>query len=593
MSKINNKLTAESTRSALQISPEETLNQNGLSESIQTIFSNSKPHIKWTRSSYKTHRIYILLKNLKKTIKSFLINLSIIAQKSENIALTVLSKSDKNPKILTRDALNKLIKNEKRSNKNTILNLKQILVKNGYSSTISNLSFKKHSFKSVFLDGINFRSCTFNEVSFSNHNIKNTKFESCKAYNVSFSNSLLIDCAFKHCRMRETMFTNASLKNVKFSYSSLVCSSFEDANFNNSDFSECKLPGTHFLQATAKLSRFKSCFLTDTVFFGAHNQFQFIDSTGIGQMTRPIVAFLVDLESRGITTPKAFFHLGTKAKAIPIRIAMQAQKVDHQQLTEEVENALKDPLADSKQPVPQWLLEKIRQPNSQSQIIIEKANQLAKTVDGIYLPGGEDLPPSLYGEDEKTETNWGNDYRRSLLELGLIHYSASRGIPIMAICRGFQMVNIYYGARLDQHVQGQRGIQVFQPSDKTHKGLLYNPLKQPLKSTVFHHQAISLENKAPEHLETVTEYDGFIKAVEAGSGAARPLIGLQYHPEFLNAPTAHSLKREMIDTMLSIRMSEANNAYWKIFLDSMLAFRTKKKMSCLMHLLTEVKIDEA
>ena len=75
--------------------------------------------------------------------------------------------------------------------------------------------------------------------------------------------------------------------------------------------------------------------------------------------------------------------------------------------------------------------------------------------DALCLSGGEDMEPARYGAaiDPKTEAA---DPRRDALELALVAKARARDVPVLAICRGFQVVNVAYGGSLVQHVEGHR-----------------------------------------------------------------------------------------------------------------------------------------
>ena len=93
--------------------------------------------------------------------------------------------------------------------------------------------------------------------------------------------------------------------------------------------------------------------------------------------------------------------------------------------------------------------------------IFTKAESIAKHADSVVLPGGEEVSPRLYGEEKSKDTKWDGNYRRSLMELGLIHQYFNKGIPLMSICRGFQMTSVYFGAKLHQHIgREQVGVQI-------------------------------------------------------------------------------------------------------------------------------------
>jgi putative glutamine amidotransferase len=82
--------------------------------------------------------------------------------------------------------------------------------------------------------------------------------------------------------------------------------------------------------------------------------------------------------------------------------------------------------------------------------------ELLAGADGILLIGGGDLDPSTYGQDAHP-TSYGFNALRDELELEIARYALASGIPILAICRGCQVVNVAQGGTLHQHVSENPG----------------------------------------------------------------------------------------------------------------------------------------
>ena len=74
-----------------------------------------------------------------------------------------------------------------------------------------------------------------------------------------------------------------------------------------------------------------------------------------------------------------------------------------------------------------------------------------EAVDGLIFSGGSALDPELYGEEPHPETDgWVRE--RDDFELGLMQAALARDVPLLAICRGSQVLNIALGGGLEQHV---------------------------------------------------------------------------------------------------------------------------------------------
>ncbi|MCB1118446.1 MAG: gamma-glutamyl-gamma-aminobutyrate hydrolase family protein, partial [Chlamydiia bacterium] len=541
------------------------------------------------------------VKNEKRQIskKSYRIsNFAIIDKTIKRIIGFVLSLFGYNTKIRTSDTLKNDLYNDKRKKKtlseNKLLSmieksresnidLKEVLKSNGYSTVVENLEFSStFEISKVDFTGITFRNCKFERKVFTEATLKGVSFENCSFENVSFMNTTFDQVSFRHCDIFETMFTGAKLNQAFFLNSSLTACSFEDATLERAMFSHSSLQATHFLEASIKgRNAIKNCDLTDTVFFGTFEHFQ-VDkhSEETLKQTAPLSAILVDPESRGVSTPKAYMLMDQLAHIIPLRITLKAQKTTKEQVNREVEEALALTNPKTEEPIPQQLLKRVKEDRntySDCAKIIEKSEKILKEVDSIFLPGGEDVPPALYGEPVGEHTNWGGDYRRSILELSLIHHAFQKGIPLMAICRGYQMSSVYFGANLIQDISGQKGTQTFVLNrQQGHQGLYAQAMRRPLVGAVFHHQAVGVEGKPREHVEPSVIYDGMVKATELKYSGGVPMIQLQFHPEFYQATTAHSMGREWADGRLQLFMSDENRIFWDIFSASNKTRQSKK-----------------
>jgi putative glutamine amidotransferase len=80
-------------------------------------------------------------------------------------------------------------------------------------------------------------------------------------------------------------------------------------------------------------------------------------------------------------------------------------------------------------------------------------------VDGLVFSGGSDLDPDLYGAEAHPETG-GVIRERDDFELGLMRAALERDVPMLAICRGSQVLNVALGGDLEQHVPDRVGTDV-------------------------------------------------------------------------------------------------------------------------------------
>ena len=157
----------------------------------------------------------------------------------------------------------------------------------------------------------------------------------------------------------------------------------------------------------------------------------------------------------------------------------------------------------------------------------------------MLLTGGGDVAPEKYAAQQRPDTS-GIDARRDAVEIELVRLARRRGLPILAVCRGIQLLNVALGGTLIQDLPTadppRPGHMVRQSwnGDAHHVSvepdtLLYRVLGPEVTVNSLHHQAV--ETVASGLRVAAGAPDGVIEAVE-GSGT-RFLVGLQWHPEML------------------------------------------------------------
>jgi putative glutamine amidotransferase len=166
-------------------------------------------------------------------------------------------------------------------------------------------------------------------------------------------------------------------------------------------------------------------------------------------------------------------------------------------------------------------------------------------IDGLMLTGGEDVAPSRYGEQAHptvVEAEAGRDE----FEIGLINSARARQLPILAICRGVQMLNVACGGTLVQDIPSQLpgalahslpvppnlayslAHEVWVEKDSLLSKLMRERLADDTcEVNSRHHQAV--KTVGPGYRVSATAPDGVIEAIE--DPGARFCLGVQWHPE--------------------------------------------------------------
>jgi len=178
--------------------------------------------------------------------------------------------------------------------------------------------------------------------------------------------------------------------------------------------------------------------------------------------------------------------------------------------------------------------------------------------DGLVLTGGGDVEPELYGGAGHPAV-YGVHPDRDRSELAVARYAAEHKMPVLAICRGTQILNVALGGDLVADIPSQvdGGFEHFVTGNGAAKqahqsvqlaegcGLAQLFGTTSLKVNSLHHQAVS--TAAPGLRPVAWSDDGVIEAVEA-EDSSWPLLAVQWHPENLveTEPAARTLFDELI-----------------------------------------------
>jgi putative glutamine amidotransferase len=156
-------------------------------------------------------------------------------------------------------------------------------------------------------------------------------------------------------------------------------------------------------------------------------------------------------------------------------------------------------------------------------------------LDGIVLSGGADVDPALYGADAHPETDE-PQARRDRGELALLRAALERDLPMLAVCRGVQLLNVARGGDLVQHLPETLGSDVHKQTPGT---FVEHPVEVKegtrlasivgTRSEVTSHHHQGLGRLGDGLVETAWAEDGTLEAVEDPS--QRFTVGVQWHPE--------------------------------------------------------------
>lgn len=166
-------------------------------------------------------------------------------------------------------------------------------------------------------------------------------------------------------------------------------------------------------------------------------------------------------------------------------------------------------------------------------VLVETSGRLSlEGFDGLVLTGGGDIDPALYGEQPHEHTEE-PDRERDRIEIELLREALRLDLPVLAICRGMQLLNVFHGGTLHQHLEGHRKKSEDR-ADPVH-GVSID--KESLMARIArteswevnsrHHQAVG---RLGEGLRaTAHAPDGIVEAIERSD--KQFVLAVQWHPE--------------------------------------------------------------
>ena len=184
---------------------------------------------------------------------------------------------------------------------------------------------------------------------------------------------------------------------------------------------------------------------------------------------------------------------------------------------------------------------------------LEQAIETMLQCDGLLLSGGEDIHPRYYGQE--IDKKCGKIVEsRDAAEMKMLEAFLSTGKPILGICRGEQLMNVFFGGTLHQDIadvatschddypRKNRGNHEVSVTRGTKLAEIMG--QETFLANSLHHQAV--DKVAPALILAATSEDGIVEGVEH---PAHPFcIGVQWHPEHMSAYS--KLQRRIFDAFV-------------------------------------------
>ena len=169
---------------------------------------------------------------------------------------------------------------------------------------------------------------------------------------------------------------------------------------------------------------------------------------------------------------------------------------------------------------------------------VDSVSEAMGNIDGLMLAGGADVHPKHYGEDSDADCWYNEDLDD--LEIPILESALETNLPILAICRGMQVLNVSMGGSLIQHIDGHDTEQVEGDNRRSSYHRIFLSPGSKLSATVGsggfvrvnhrHHQGIAEAQKSDDLMASAWSMeDGLIEGLE--SPDHRWVLGVQFHPE--------------------------------------------------------------
>lgn len=168
------------------------------------------------------------------------------------------------------------------------------------------------------------------------------------------------------------------------------------------------------------------------------------------------------------------------------------------------------------------------------------AEEYADLADGLLLSGGKDVATELYHQEQKYDFVI-TDPQRDDLEWKLIKAFTDRKKPIFGICRGIQVLNVYFGGTLYQDIpdqlSGDHAKGVCHPATLKKDSILGGLFGESMEINSYHHQA--LDTLGNGLVATAWSDAGGRAIVEAIEHESLPIWSVQWHPERMTGPVTN------------------------------------------------------
>lgn len=160
---------------------------------------------------------------------------------------------------------------------------------------------------------------------------------------------------------------------------------------------------------------------------------------------------------------------------------------------------------------------------------IENLDEMATFCDALIIPGGYDIAPYFFNQTSQSNCIFYKDKTQDIRDFAILDAFVRKAKPILGICRGIQLINVYFHGSLHQDIDIEKHTKKHMHQIVVNQSSFLASC-MPATATVnsYHHQVIA---KLGNDLQAcATSQDGYIEAIEHKT---LPIIGVQWHPEIM------------------------------------------------------------
>ena len=166
-----------------------------------------------------------------------------------------------------------------------------------------------------------------------------------------------------------------------------------------------------------------------------------------------------------------------------------------------------------------------------------------KYCDGLLLTGGQDVHPRFYNKSEYVELCRDPDERRDEFELGVLEYGQQHQLPVLGICRGLQITNVFYGGTLVPDIESAGNAdhtKYDESNDRYHKlrvkdDSLLSEIVDSYEGMVNSENHQGADKIGHGLVGNANSEDGIVEGLERLQPGGKPfLLLVQWHPERMN-----------------------------------------------------------